>query len=116
MLSQEKVDRRMQQDEDSITNTMLMVIASYLVTWMPITVNFIVVAVIEDPRWLYDINHDIGFVLGFAEIVATHINMAADPVIYAFRIRYIGEEMKKMLKLPQCRCEREDSDMELETK
>lgn len=95
---------------------MLMVIASYLVTWMPITLNFIVVAVIEDPRWLYGIDNDIGYVLGFAEIVATHINMAADPVIYAFRIRYIGEEMKKMLKLPQLRCEPEDSEKELQTK
>lgn len=92
---------------------MSLVVISYLICWMPITLNFIMVAFTQNRRFFHDFNEKFGFVFHTLTLIATHLNTgnnclsiiaqyltsnytAIDPLIYAYRIKEVREGIKRL--------------------
>lgn len=80
---------------------MSLVVICYLICWIPITVNFIAVAVTQNRRFFHDYHPLFGFIFHTLTLIATHLNTAIDPLIYAYRIKEVREGIKKMFKYLQ---------------
>lgn len=61
-----------------MTKTMSLVVISYLICWMPITLNFIMVAFTQNRRFFHDFNEKFGFVFHTLTLIATHLNTGND--------------------------------------
>lgn len=85
--SREELSESLNRDEMKMAKTVSMVIASFLICWMPITVNFLAVALTQDRHFFYNYNPTFGYVFGFISVVATHLNSAIDPLIYSHRMK-----------------------------
>lgn len=86
--------------EIQMTKTMWLIIISYLVCWMPVTVSFITVAITRKRHFFFEYNELFGMVFHIVAVIATHLNSVIDSVIYAYRIKEVRDEIKKMF---QCR-------------
>lgn len=87
-----------QKEEIKTTKTMLLVMISFLISWMPLTLSFLFVVVTKKPRFLRDINETFGFGFHCFALAATHLNMVLDPLIYTFRIKEIRDGLKELFK------------------
>lgn len=83
-----------QEEEIAITKTVSLVIGSFLICWMPITLNFLIVAFSKNRHFLYDYNPTFGYTFGFISVVATHMNSAIDPLIYSYRMEKVWDVAK----------------------
>lgn len=81
--------------EIRVANTFALIIGSFIISWTPLTVNFLVVAVTRNRQFFQD-NGPLRIFHIFS-ICAAHFNSAIDPIIYAYRIKDIRETLKKFL-------------------
>lgn len=75
---------------------MSLVVGSFLICWMPITLNFLVVAVTMNRHFFYEYNATLGYAFGFLTVVATHLNSAIDPLIYSYRMKKVRNAIKNL--------------------
>lgn len=85
-----------QKKEITITKTMLLVIISFVISWMPLTLSFLIVVVTKKPRFLRDFNETMGLFFHCISLIATHLNMVLDPLIYTYRIKEIQDGFKEL--------------------
>lgn len=85
-------------EEIKITKTMFFVVGSFLFCWLPITIYFLVIAVMK-MRVPFDLeNLSVGLILLGISITATHFNSAIDPLIYAYRIKEVRDAIQMPFK------------------
>lgn len=85
----------MEKKEHKTAKTLSMVVGSFLICWLPLTISYFCFAVG---------NHEVSVnVLGIFTILS-HFNSAIDPLIYALRIKDVRETIMNLLK-----CKRLDS-------
>lgn len=77
--------------EEKAAKTLLIIIVSFLISWVPLTMMFFYFAVKEDrtfPEEILDIF-----------VVLSHFNPAIDAIVYAYQIRDVRESMKRFVML-----------------
>lgn len=89
----------MHNEERKMTKTMSYVIGSFLLCWMPITLYFLAIALTENRLILISLNDTFAYVLHVVSILATHMNSAIDPIIYAYQMKQVRSGIKKIFKL-----------------
>lgn len=79
--------------EEKAAKTLSLIVVSFIVCWLPMTISFFV----------FGFKKDRGFTEEILDvcIILSHFNSAIDPLIYAYRIKDIRETVKSFL-----RCER----------
>lgn len=78
---------------------MLLIIISYLVFWMPITINFTAVIVSGNRSFIRDISETLGLIFECISVLALHLNMVINPVIYAYQyqMKEVRDGINKLL-------------------
>lgn len=75
--------------EYKMAKTLSMVVGSFIICWLPMTISYTVFALKEEK-----FSGEILDVLS----VMSHFNSVIDPLIYAFRIKDVRETMKSFLR------------------
>lgn len=95
-------NHRRQRDEIPITKTMTLIIGSFIVCWMPITIMFLVVGLTNNPQYSWNsYNIESKFTDYYPYIfcaAATFLSSAINPLIYAFRMKDIRDAVKNLFK------------------
>lgn len=99
--------RRTFQDEKEIAKTMMLIVASFLVCWIPISLHLLGEAKNED--WIFTrkilrrfINisasqsYDTALMIKSVVVVLTLFNSLADPIIFMTRMRPLREKVLEM--------------------
>lgn len=94
----ESVQKTRQKEEVEMTKTMLMIVITFFVGWMPITVNCLAVLVTKNSRVFHEYSESFGLCFGMFTLVATYVNSALDPLIYAYRMKEVREDIKSLFK------------------
>jgi hypothetical protein len=70
--------------------TLAMIVGTFLIAWMPGVISVLIVAITKDRN----------FSKGMIELsaVLVHLNTAADPLIYAYRMKSIRRAMKRVFR------------------
>lgn len=87
------------QKEVKVAKTMLLVIGSFILCWIPFAICVVIKTVGNDS------NSSFAKVVETFCLCATHWNASIDPVIYAYRIKDIREAIKNTLR---CATKKED--------
>lgn len=80
-----------------MAKTMLLIIISYLVFWMPITINFTAVIVSGNRSFIRDISETFGLIFECISVLALHLNMVINPMIYAYQLNEVRDGINKLL-------------------
>lgn len=88
-----------QSEEIKIAETIFLVIISYLITWLPLTLDFMIVIVSQNPQLMRSFNYTFGFIFHNTAVFATHFSVVIDPIIYIYRTKEIRDGIKKLLNL-----------------
>jgi adenosine receptor A2b len=80
-----------QRKEVRAAKTLAMIVGTFLIAWMPAVLEVIIVSLTEDRQ------HSNGLVVMSA--VLLHLNTAADPLIYAYRMKNIREAIKRVFQM-----------------
>lgn len=71
--------------------TILLVVVSFMICWLPMTIGYFIIAVQE--------NRDFHRKALSITVIITHLNSAIDPIIYAYRIKDVRNTLKKIFGL-----------------
>lgn len=84
------------EKEARAAKTLSMVVGSFLVLWVPMTISYFAFAVIRDRKFNEEVL-DICMIL-------SHFNSAIDPLIYAYRIKDVREALKGLFRCSRRSC------------
>lgn len=73
--SESTTNLKQEEEEVKMAKTMMLIIITFLVSWMPLTIHFTAVSVSQNSRLLRDVNETFGFVMYNIALMATHLNM-----------------------------------------
>lgn len=97
----EVVVRKRKSAEVRIAYTFALVLGVYVICWTPFTVNFLIIAYQEDFDY-FQKNRILNF-YNMMSICLSHFNSAANPFIYAYRIKDVREFVVKRIFKLLCR-------------
>lgn len=86
-----------QAKEINMAKTMFLIIISYLIFWMPITINFTAVIASGNRRFIRDISETLGLIFECISVLALHLNLVINPVIYAYQMKEVRDGINKLL-------------------
>lgn len=86
--------QKKQRDEIKMTNTMSLIIGSFLVCWTPFVVYIFLVAMTEDRSIFLDSGY--GQLLRIFAMCLAHFNPVIDPLIYACRMKEVRDGIKRI--------------------
>lgn len=83
-----------QNNEIKVTKMVNLIIASFLLCWMPITICFLAVVVTNDRDYVPDdiVN---------ASILLAHLHCVLDPVVYAFFVKEFRNGITSLFRCPK---------------
>lgn len=92
---------RSQKDDKTMVRTLAIIMGTFLICRMPMTIHFLVVVISGDPLYFSDLSRSTRDVFEFLTLLITFMNPAIDPIIYFYRVK----QMRKAIKTVFC-CER----------
>lgn len=111
--SSDAIDR----NEVRVTQTMLYIIGTFMICWIPLGVNF-VCQLLSYQSTSSEYNTEEGqrsHLIDFLTYCAIHLNSAIDPLIYAYRIKSVRNAIKNTLNCFKIPLAQEQSSYELST-
>lgn len=102
-----KSQARRQDEEIKMTKTMWMIIITFLICWLPVSISYFVVATTKNRQFFYNIDETFGTIFHTTTVFATHLNSVIDPIIYACRINEVRDGVQKLFrgKLSEKNCQ-----------
>lgn len=94
MTSQSEDEKQLNVEKKMVT-TILLIILSFVICWMPMAINFVIVIVAKDPKFLRNFHETFEFVFYAVAYIAIQLNMIVDPMIYAYRVKEVRDSIKQ---------------------
>lgn len=96
-----------------MAKTFALIIGTNIIFWAPLAANFLVVAFAED-RGFFQENWSRNMFQAFS-VCAAHFNSAANPFIYAYRMKGVGDMVKEIFMRNQPVVEEKTSSAQQDT-
>lgn len=81
-----------------MTKTMSLIVGTFLACWMPMTLNFVYVAIRKQRIPFDPFNPSLELIIVAISVTATHMNSAIDPLIYAYRMKEFRDAITRLIK------------------
>lgn len=97
-LNDNNVDAGINPSEIRAAKTMLLVIGSFIICWIPLFINYLVKLTSKGDQVSHTVEEKSNYkFIEFFCYCAVHYNSAIDPIIYAYRIKDVQSAIKRTL-------------------
>lgn len=91
-----EMSQKKQREEIRMTNTMSLIIGSFLLCWTPFVAYFLLVVITGDRNIFQDSIY--GKLFRVFAVCLSHMNPVVDPLLYAYRMKEVRDGIKKIFK------------------
>lgn len=82
-----------------MTKTMSLIVGTFLSCWMPTTIYFLYLASTKHRIPYAPFNPSLELIFVAISLIATHLNSAIDPLIYAYRMKEFRDAITRLIKI-----------------